>query len=80
MDDEFEKVETDLGKAEELTLDDLIRTTITQMFKNDNNVATLEVTLGDVSASLPPTVELQLRLLSINGKAVPNNMEGEKDE
>jgi hypothetical protein len=67
MSDEQEIVRTDIGLADELTMDSLIRTLVAQMFENDNDTATLEVTLNGTDAAEPPKLELELRLTSING-------------
>ena len=61
-------VVTDIGLADELTMDSLIRTLIAQMFENDNDVATLEVVLNGTDANQPPKLELEIRLVSINGQ------------
>jgi len=61
-------VVTDIGLANELTMDSLVRTVIAQMFENDNDVATLEVVLNGTDAKEPPKLELELRLVSINGQ------------
>lgn len=64
---EEEVVRTDIGAADELTMDQLIRTVVGQMFENDNNVATLEVLLNGTDADTPPKLEIELKLKSING-------------
>ncbi len=63
-------VKTDLGFAEQMNLDNLVRTAASQMFENDNNIATLEVTLNGTDAPEPPRLEFELRLTSINGDPV----------
>lgn len=70
-----ELVKTDIGLADELTMDELIRTMVAQMFENDNDTATLEVVLNGTDASEPPKLELEIRLVSING--VPTRTEGD---
>ena len=60
-------VRTDLGLADQTNMDSVIRTVIAQMFENDNNVATLEVVLNGTDASTPPKLEIELKLVSING-------------
>jgi hypothetical protein len=60
-------VKTDIGLADELTMDELVRTIVAQMFENDNDTATLEVVLNGTDASEPPRLELEIRLTSING-------------
>lgn len=67
-------VRTDLGFAEQMNLDNLVRTTASQMFENDNNIATLEVTLNGTNAPTAPKLEFEIRLISINGSPV----EGDK--
>ena len=62
-----EVVRTDIGLADELTMDSLIRTTVSQMFENDNDTATLEVVLNGTDADEAPKLEFELRLVSING-------------
>lgn len=63
-------VKTDLGFAEQMNLDNLVRTAASQMFENDNNIATLEVTLNGTDAPTPPKLEFEMRLISINGSPV----------
>ena len=63
-------VKTDLGFAENMNLDALVRTAASQMFENDNNLATLEVTLNGTDAPEPPRLEFKLQLMSINGVPV----------
>lgn len=65
---ELEVVKTDIGPAEDMTMDEFVRTTVGQMFKNDNNRATLVVVLNGTGADVPPEIELELNLLSINGQ------------
>jgi hypothetical protein len=67
MSTQEEVVRTDIGLADELTMDALIRTTVSQMFENDNDTATLEVVLNGTDADEPPKLEFELRLVSING-------------
>jgi len=62
-------VRTDLGLADQVNMDNVIRTVVAQMFENDNNVATLEVVLNGTDAPTPPKLEIELKLVSINGKA-----------
>jgi hypothetical protein len=61
-------VTTDLGLADALTMDQLVRTVVAQMFENDNEVATLEVVLNGTDAATAPKLEIELKLVSINGK------------
>ncbi len=65
--DEENIVRTDLGLADEVNMDSVVRTIVAQMFENDNNVATLEVVLNGTDAPSPPKLEIELRLKSING-------------
>lgn len=67
MSDDKDIVKTDIGLADELTMDDLVRTMVAQMFENDNDTATLEVVLVGTDAATPPRLELEIRLTSING-------------
>lgn len=67
--DDDDIVRTDIGLADELTMDELIRTMVAQMFENDNDTATLEVVLNGTDAAEPPKLELEIRLTSINGVA-----------
>ena len=62
-----DKVTQDIGLAEQVTMDDFMRTLIGQMFENDNDTATLEVVLNGTDADNPPRIELELKLTSING-------------
>lgn len=63
-----EVTEIDLGIAEKINLDEVIRQTVAQMFENDNDVATLEVSLNGTDAPNTPKIEFELRLVSINGQ------------
>jgi hypothetical protein len=67
--DKDEIIRTDIGPADQLTMDQLIRTLVGQMFENDNNVATLEVVLNGTDANEAPKLELEIKLVSINGQA-----------
>lgn len=67
-DDKAEIIRTDIGPADELTMDALIRLLVGQMFENDNNVATLEVVLNGTDANEAPKLELEIKLVSINGQ------------
>ena len=57
----------ELGTAAELTMDAFLRTAVAQMFENDNDRGSLEVVLEGTNDSSPPTIELEIRLVSING-------------
>lgn len=59
----------ELGEANAITMDSCIRTIIAQMFEHDNDVSILEVVLDNTTLKDAPRVELQIKLLSINGKA-----------
>jgi len=62
-----EMVDKKIGEADKLTMDEFLRTLISQMFENDNDVATLTAVLQTTDGSEPPTIEVELRLSSING-------------
>ncbi len=62
-----EIVKTEIGTADELTMDSFMRTVIGQMFENDNDTATLEVVLNGTDSAEPPKLQLEIRLTSING-------------
>jgi hypothetical protein len=58
---------TEIGKADEVTMDSFVRTLISQYFDNDNDTGTLDVVLNGTGADKDPNVELEIRLVSING-------------
>lgn len=66
-------VKTDIGEASDVTMDQFMRTMVAQMFENDNDTATLEVTLNGTDAANPPKLELEIRLTSINGVKTRSN-------
>ncbi len=66
MSDE-EVIKTDIGLADKLTMDSFMRTVIGQMFENDNDTATLKVVLNGTDTAEPPKLEIELKLVSING-------------
>lgn len=78
MSDDKEVVVTDIGLADELTMDELIRTMVAQMFENDNDTATLEVTLNGTDAAEPPKLDLEIRLTAINGTPTRSSEDGDK--
>ncbi len=61
-------VKTDIGLADQVTMDAFMRTLVAQMFENDNDLATLEVTLNGTDAQDSPRLSIELRLTAINGK------------
>lgn len=62
-----EVVDKKIGEADKLTMDEFLRTLISQMFENDNDYATLTAVLQSTDGSEPPKIEVELRLSSING-------------
>ncbi len=62
-----DRVTQDIGLAEQVTMDDFMRTLIGQMFENVNDTATLEVVLNGTDSDSPPRIELEIKLTSING-------------
>lgn len=74
---EEEVVTKDIGLADQLTMDDFIRTLIAQMFENDNDTAELEVVLKGSEGQEPPRLMLQLKLTSINGQATEGDSNGD---
>lgn len=69
-------VETELGTASELTMDSFIRTLISQMFDNDNEVGTLSAVLEGNGDKDDPEIEIEIRLKSINGVAIGEENDG----
>jgi hypothetical protein len=67
MSDDDDVVKTDIGEASELSMDSFMRTMVAQMFENDNDLATLEVILNGTDSGNPPKLELEIRLVAING-------------
>jgi len=62
-----EAVVTDIGLAEELKMDDFVRQAVAKMFEQDNDTITLQVVLNGTDAPKPPSLEIELRLVSIDG-------------
>lgn len=58
---------TDIGEADKLTMDEFMRIVVGQMFENDNDTSTLEVILNGTDSAEPPKLEIEMRLVSING-------------
>lgn len=65
MTDEVAK--QDIGEADKLTMDEFMRIVIGQMFENDNDTSTLEVVLNGTDSAEPPKLEVEMKLISING-------------
>lgn len=66
---EAEVIKTEIGLADQVTMDQTLRTIIAQMFENDNDTAILEVVLNGTDSTEAPRIELELRLKSINGQS-----------
>lgn len=73
--DDGQQVVTDIGLAEDLKMDDFIRQTVAQMFEQDNDTIKLQVVLNGTDAATPPTLEIQMTLVSIDG--VPTRKDDE---
>ena len=58
--------EKDLGSAEDLTMDEFLRTLVSQMFENDNDTTHLIAKLRAADGS-ESDLEFEVRVLSING-------------
>jgi len=56
----------DMGTAEDLTMDEFIRTLVSQMFENDNDTTQLNAKLQAADGS-ESDLEFEIRILSING-------------
>lgn len=56
----------ELGEAEKLTVDELLRTMIAQMFENDNDTTYLNATLKATDGT-ESELEFKVRIISING-------------
>ncbi len=67
---------TDIAMADKVTMDSFVRTMISQMFENDNDTATLEVVLNDTNTEKDPCIELEVRLVSINGVKTRKDNDG----
>ena len=67
MSSEDENVTTkELGEANKLTVDELLRTMIAQMFENDNDTTYLNATLAATDGT-ESQLEFKVRIISING-------------
>ena len=67
MSSEDENVTTkELGEANKLTVDELLRTMIAQMFENDNDTKYLNATLAATDGT-ESQLEFKVRIISING-------------
>lgn len=64
----------ELGSAMELTVDSFLRTTVSQMFENDNDTSYLTATLK-ASDGTESELEFKIRILSINGVRTRDNDE-----
>ncbi len=64
-----EQVVQDIGLAEDLKMDEFVRTAVAQMFEQDNDTIKLQVVLNGTDAPTPPTLEIEMRLVSIDGVA-----------
>jgi hypothetical protein len=58
----------DIGLADQLVMDDFVRTLIGLMFDCDNDTAELEVVLNNTDGGEKPRLLLELKLTAINGK------------
>lgn len=56
----------ELGEADKLTVDELLRTMIAQMFENDNDTTYLNATLKATDGT-ESELEFKVRIISING-------------
>lgn len=56
----------ELGKAEDLSSDELLRTIVGQMFENDNDTSTLTAVLKSQDG-VESVLEFEIRITSING-------------
>lgn len=56
----------ELGEANKLTVDELLRTMIAQMFENDNDTTYLNATLAATDGT-ESQLEFKVRIISING-------------
>ena len=66
----------ELGVAEELTMDDFLRTLVSQMFDNDNDTSFLKAKLCSTDGT-ESDLEFQIRITSINGVATREELEDE---
>lgn len=58
--------EKELGEANDVSMDDFLRTLLSQMFENDNDTSTLKAELKGTDGSTS-TLEFSMRIVSING-------------
>jgi hypothetical protein len=61
------EVTRELGAANDLTMDEFLRTTIQAMFDNDNDTATLTTVL-EANDGTESTILFTVRITSINGQ------------
>lgn len=73
MSDDIKK--KDIGLADQLVMDDFVRTLVGLMFDCDNDTAELEVVLNNTDGGEKPRLLLELKLTAINGKPT----QGEED-
>jgi len=66
MSSEAEGTTKELGEAKSLTVDELLRTVVAQMFENDNDTSYLNATLKATDGS-ESELEFKIRIVSING-------------
>ena len=71
--------EKELGKAEEITVDNFIRTLVGQMFQNDNDTSylTADLRADDGNTS---ELEFEIRIVSINGIKTRTEDDTDEDE
>ena len=62
-----DKIVTDIGLAEDLKMDEFVQKVVAQMFDQDNDVVTLQCVLNGTGADKAPTLEIELKLTSIDG-------------
>ena len=68
------EVTKELGKAEELSMDEFLRTTIQAMFDNDNDTGKLKAVL-EANDGTESTLEFTIRVTSINGQPTREDTE-----
>lgn len=61
-----DQVEKELGKAQDLTVDEFLRTLVGQMFENDNDTSYLSASLK-ADDGTESDLEFKIRIMSING-------------
>ena len=80
MSSEDENVTTkELGEANKLTVDELLRTMIAQMFENDNDTTYLNATLAATDGT-ESQLEFKVRIISINGIKTRDDEDKEEDK